>query len=57
MNEKPTREVWYVAGDEGNLLFETKMDAEIYARQLYPNLDPFKRYAYIGFKQVWSLSN
>jgi hypothetical protein len=35
-NIKPTQEVWFVSGCEEGYLFETKLDAEIYARKLFP---------------------
>jgi hypothetical protein len=36
----PTQEVWFVSGcEEGYWLpFETKLDAEIYARKLFPDM-------------------
>jgi hypothetical protein len=33
----PTQEVWFVSGCEEGYLFETKLDAEIYARKLFPD--------------------
>lgn len=42
---------WYVAGDPQELLFETKMAAEIWARKLMPNMDPYNRYARVRYKQ------
>jgi hypothetical protein len=39
-NIVPTQEVWFVSGcEEGHTLFETKLDAEIYARKLFPDKD------------------
>jgi hypothetical protein len=32
----PTQEVWFVSGCEEGYLFETKLDAEIYARKIFP---------------------
>lgn len=40
-------DAWYAAGDDSGLLFETKMAAEIWARKLWPLMDPHKRYARI----------
>jgi hypothetical protein len=34
----PTQEVWFVSGCEEGYLFETKLDAEIYARKLFPDM-------------------
>lgn len=47
-------EVWYVQGEEVRTLFKTKMDAERYARYLFPDEDESKRYARIFFIHVFS---
>ena len=49
----PTQEVWFVAGGEEGYLFETKTDAEIYARKLFPDETELQRYARIYFKTVY----
>jgi len=49
----PTQEVWFVSGCEEGYLFETKLDAEIYARLRFPDEDVLKRYARIYFKTVY----
>lgn len=47
-------EVWYVQGDEDVTLFKTKMDAERYARELFPDETESVRYARIFFFPVVS---
>ena len=46
-------EVWYVVDEEYEgdipLLWRTKMDAEIYARRLFPDESPDARYARVRF--------
>ena len=46
-------EVWYVVDEEDvgdiPLLWRTKMDAEIYARRLFPDYSPDERYARVRF--------
>ena len=49
----PTQEVWFVSGCEEGYLFETKLDADIYARKLFPNENGLQRYARIYFKTVY----
>jgi hypothetical protein len=44
--------VWFVTGDEYMTLFATKMDAEKWARQMFPEEDFAKRYARIRYKDV-----
>ena len=44
--------VWYVQGDGHGELFQTKQDAEQWARELFPEEDAEKRYARIFFRQV-----
>jgi hypothetical protein len=44
-------DAWYVSGDSSGLLFETKTAAEMWARKLYPDENPYYRYARIYFKQ------
>jgi hypothetical protein len=39
----PTQEVWFVSGCEEGYLFETKLDAEIYARKLFPDMSEDSR--------------
>lgn len=49
--------VWYVQGADVDspmpVLFATKMAAEIYARDVFPDEGPDKRYARIFYKSVW----
>jgi hypothetical protein len=52
-NIVPTQEVWFVSGCEEGYLFETKLDAEIYARKLFPDENGLQRYARIYFKTVY----
>jgi hypothetical protein len=51
------KQVWFVKGaDPGSpmpVLFDTKMGAEMYARQVFPDADPDERYARIFYKSVW----
>ena len=51
-------EVWYVVDEEhvGDipLLWRTKMDAEIYARRLFPDYSPDARYARVRFIKLWA---
>lgn len=56
------KEVWYVQGDDndvhdGPLLFETKMDAERWARYLFPKEDEHKRYARIYYRRVHTMDD
>lgn len=55
------RQVWYVAGADPEspipVLFDTKLAAEIYARQVFPDADPDARYARIFYKSVWQESD
>lgn len=46
--------VWFVSveGEDSPPLFHTKIDAESYARELFPNEDPYKRYARIYYREV-----
>ena len=46
--------VWYVQGDGNNLLWKTKMDAEMYARELFPDEPAHYRYARIMYTEVHS---
>ena len=46
--------VWYVAGDGDNLLFKTKLDAEKWARDVYPSFNVEQRYAMVRYKIVYS---
>lgn len=51
-------QVWYVAGDpngspSGPNLFQTKMDAEVYARGMFPDEDEARRYCRIFFREVY----
>lgn len=54
-------QVWYVQGESdlsvdpdkpGPTLWETKEDAEKYARYLFPDEDPDTRYARIYYREV-----
>ena len=45
-------EVYFVLGDEDNLLFAHKIDAEGWARYLFPEEDARKRYQRIGSLEV-----
>jgi hypothetical protein len=47
----PTQEVWFVSGCEEGYLFETKLDAEIYARKIFPDMSEDNRYARV--KNIW----
>lgn len=51
------KQVWYVAGADPDspmpVLFSTKVAAEIYARQEFPEEHPDRRYARIFYKSVW----
>jgi hypothetical protein len=49
----PTQEVWFVSGCEEGYLFETKLDAEIYARKIFPDMSEDSRYARVYFKTVY----
>lgn len=44
-------EAWYVAGDSHGFFFDTKLGAEIWARKLWPDMDPDKRYARVYYLQ------
>ncbi len=46
--------VWYVAGDTDNMLWETKADAEKWAREIFPHLDEDARYARVRFRHVYT---
>ena len=52
------KQVWYVLGspdeDVMPVLFETKMAAEMYTRQLWPDASPQDRYARVFYKSVWT---
>ena len=51
-------EVWYVRedNDDGDMptLWKTKMDAEVYARRLYPDESPDRRYSRIYYVSLLS---
>jgi hypothetical protein len=49
----PTQEVWFVSGCEEGYLFETKRDAEIHAKNIFPDEPEPTRYARIYFKTVY----
>lgn len=55
------KQVWFVMGadpsDEIPVLFTTKMGAEIYARTLWPDVDPHTRYARVRYRSVWEESD
>ena len=48
------RLVWYVQGDEDNTLLASKIDAETWARELFPDEDVDKRYARIYSRNVYT---
>ena len=54
-------EVWYVQGADPDaatpVLFATKMAAEMYARQVWPDADPDARYARVFYRSVWEESD
>ena len=58
MYDSTLNEVWFVLGDDedGDMptLWRTKMDAEIYARRMYPDESPDRRYARIYSEQILS---
>jgi hypothetical protein len=58
MYDTKTTEVWFVLGDDDDSsmpnLWRTKMDAEIYARRMYPDEAPDKRYARIYSEKIMS---
>ena len=51
-------EVWYVSGDDTDFgrpqLWMYKIEAEAYARELYPDEDESSRYARIFYRRVFS---
>jgi hypothetical protein len=50
-------QVWYVLGADLEgwpVLFATKMAAEMYARQVWPDADESVRYARIFYRSVWT---
>lgn len=53
--------VWYVRGADPDspmpVLFATKMAAEMYARETWPDAHPDTRYAHIFYKSVWEESD
>ena len=53
------KQVWYVRENDPDLgiplLFETKMDAEKYARELFPDETPDVRYGRVGFSNVYTM--
>ena len=55
------KQVWFVMGadpsDEIPVLFTTKIGAEIYARTLWPDVDPNTRYARVRYRSVWEESD
>jgi len=57
LHDQPINEVWSVITDdpdEAPILWRTKIDAETYARRMYPSEDPDKRYARIYFERILS---
>lgn len=52
------KQVWYVLGADNDspipVLFETKLAAEMYARQVWPDASPQDRYARVFYKSVWT---
>ena len=62
MYDKPTiNEVWYVIEDDEDwqmqTLWRTKIDAEIYARRMYPDESVHQRYARICSEKILSYDN
>ncbi len=58
MYDTKTKEVWYVLSDDDEcivpFLWRTKTDAEIYARRMYPDESPDRRYARIYSESILS---
>jgi hypothetical protein len=58
MYDTKTTEVWFVLDDDEDSgmpnLWRTKMDAEIYARRMYPDESPDRRYARIYSEKIMS---
>ena len=58
MYDTKTTEVWFVLDDDEDSgmpnLWRTKMDAEIYARRMYPDESPDRRYALIYSEKIMS---
>jgi len=58
MYDNTPNEVWFVLGDDDDSsmpnLWRTKKDAEVYARRMYPDESPDKRYARIYFERILS---
>lgn len=56
--EEPLREVWYVAGADTDLqwpmLWASKLDAEQYARALFPEENIDQRFARVFCRKVYS---
>lgn len=50
----PQTLVWYVNGDPDQTLLKTKLDAEKWAREIFPEEDEDKRYSRVFFKEVFS---
>ena len=50
-------QVWYVQGDEERYFFAHKIDAERYARLLFPAEDSYKRYARIFYRTVYTFDS
>jgi hypothetical protein len=53
--------VWFVQGEDiGDAtyptLFATKLDAEVYARELFPEESEDRRYARIYYREVYMMS-
>jgi hypothetical protein len=55
------KQVWYVQGADPDspmpVLFATKLAAELYARDVWPDADPDTRYARVFYKSVWEESD
>jgi hypothetical protein len=53
--------IWYVQGVDPDArfpeFFDTKLGAEIFARETFPTEDPDTRYARIFFRRVWEESD
>jgi hypothetical protein len=57
------KEIWFVRGDPNTgydyfpTLFDTKMAAEVYARQCFPDEHPDSRYARIFYRELLTLDD
>jgi hypothetical protein len=54
------KQVWFVEtldSSESPVLFATKMAAEMYARELFPDVASDVRYARVKYRSVWEESD